>query len=227
LKKFLRYIIRNTWQPLLKKYLSKERTYRWQGIRLTIPPEVFHPRFFFSTRFLLNYIRNLELNQKTFLEPGAGSGLISVYAAKQGAVVTATDINPIAVKYLAENSRHNQVNIRILESDLFNNIPACTFDIIAINPPYYKKNPSSPADYAWYCGEQGEYFEKLFSQIGNYMHSGTVALMVLFDGCDMQMIEEMAEKNGYRLQCVLSRQNLLEKNFIFTIEKAENPHEPE
>lgn len=224
MRKFLRYVIRNTWQPLLKKYLSTERTYRWRGIRLQIPPEVFHPGFFFSTRFLLNYIRHLELNQKTFLEAGAGSGLISMYAARQGAAVTAFDINPIAVKYLEENSRHNHVNIRILESDLFNSIPSETFDIIAINPPYYKKNPVSLQDYAWYCGEHGEFFEKLFSQIGNYMHGETTALMVLFDGCDRQMIEEMAEKNGYRLRCVLSRQNLLEKNFIFKIEKAENPH---
>ena len=54
--------------------------------------------------------------------------------------------------------------IRIIHSDLFDNIPLEAFDIIAINPPYYKKDPHAPAEYAWFCGKKGEYFERLFTE---------------------------------------------------------------
>jgi methylase of polypeptide subunit release factors len=68
--------------------------------------------------------------------------LISIYAAQKGAIVTATDINPVAIEYLRENTRANHVHIDILRSDLFDEIPVRVFDIVAINPPYYKKDLS-------------------------------------------------------------------------------------
>ena len=69
------------------------------------PPEVFHPGFFFSTRLLLKLYQTIAIAGKSFLEPGCGSGLISIYAAKKGAIVTATDINPVAIEFLKKNSR--------------------------------------------------------------------------------------------------------------------------
>jgi len=214
----VKYIVGTTWQPLLKKYLSKTRAYTYKNIRLQIPSSVFHPGFFFSTHLLLDQVKKLPLQNKSLLEPGAGSGLISIYAAQNGATVTATDVNPIAVEYLGENSRRNNVRINIIESDIFSRVPPESFDIIAINPPYYKKNPESLADYAWYCGENGEYFENLFSGLKKYMHSESVVLMVLCDGCDIGMIKEMADQKGYEMNKIQTKKNVLEKNFIYRIE---------
>jgi len=188
-----------------------------KGIVLSIPQEVFHPGFFFSTKLLLKYISQLSLNQKTFLELGAGSGLISIFAAKQRATVTATDINSIAVEFLQINRQMNDVNMSVLHSDLFEDINLQRFDIIAINPPYYKKQPKTDADYAWCCGERGEYFERLFNGLGNYMHANSSVLMILCDGCDIRMIEMMAKSNGFQMACVFKKKNLLENNFIFKI----------
>ena len=220
MKSTIKHIVGKTYKPLLVKYLSKTRQYRHGDICLEIPPEVFHPGFFFSTQLLLQYIKDISLRGKRFLELGAGSGLISIYAAKNGAIVTATDINPIAIECLQKNSRQNQQTLTIIESDLFVNIPAQSFDIIAINPPYYKKKPQSLKDYAWYCGENGEYFENLFARVGDYMHDNTGCYMVLFDGCDMEMIKNKAAYYGYELQCVHSTKNVLEENFIFSISKT-------
>ena len=214
----VKYIVGTTWQPLLKKYLSKTRAYTYKNIRLQIPSSVFHPGFFFSTHLLLDQVKKLPLQNKSLLEPGAGSGLISIYAAQNGATVTATDVNPIAVEYLGENSRRNNVRINIIESDIFSRVPPESFDIIAINPPYYKKNPESLADYAWYCGENGEYFENLFSGLKKYMHSESVVLMVLCDGCDIGMIKKMADQKGYEMNKIQTKKNVLEKNFIYRIE---------
>lgn len=216
----LRHIIAHTYKPLLLKYLSKIRIYKFEDIHLEISPQVFHPGFFFSTRLLLKYIKQLPLQGQRFLEPGCGSGLISIYAAKKGATVTASDINPVAIEFLKKNSRKNQVELTIIQSDLFQNIPTQQFDIIAINPPYYKKQPQTFRDYAWYCGENGEYFKNLFTELNNYTHPGSEIFMVLFEGCDIELIANLAAQNKFNLQCVHTKQNMLEKNFIFKIEKT-------
>ena len=81
----MKYVVGHTYKPLLEKYLSRKRTYRYNGFRLEIPPEVFHPGFFFSTRFLMRHLAQFRLQNKSFLELGAGSGLIAIHAAKEGA----------------------------------------------------------------------------------------------------------------------------------------------
>jgi len=218
LRQTIKHITTRLYKPLLVKYLSATRLYTYKGIRLVIPPAVFHPGFFFSTRLLLRYIATLPLKNKLLLELGAGSGLIALYAARQGAQVTATDINPVAIQSLEMNRHNNHIPLTVIESDLFTNIPQQAFDIIAINPPYYKKQPSTPAEYAWYCGEQGEYFQRLFSGLQPYMHAQSMVLMVLCDGCDLQMIQSMATANGFQMNCVFTKTNWIETNYIFSIE---------
>jgi len=77
-------------------------------------PGVFHPGLFFSTKLLIEYISEYDLNDKNILELGAGSGLISVYCAKLKANVTASDINPIAVENINQNAKLNSVNIKVV-----------------------------------------------------------------------------------------------------------------
>src|SRR5689334_9483774 len=114
----VKYIMATTYKPLLVKYLSKTRTYSYKGITLEIPPQVFHPGFFFSTKLLLRYIEKDRFQQRSFLELGAGSGLLSIYAATRGAVVTATDINPVAIECIRKNAIANRTKIELIHSDL-------------------------------------------------------------------------------------------------------------
>lgn len=193
--------------------------YRYKDLSLAIAPEVFHPGFFFSTQLLLQYVIKLPLQGKKFLELGCGSGLISMAAAKKGAKVMGTDINPVAVEFLKKNSSRNKVEVEIILSDLFQSIPKQPFDVIAINPPYYKRQPLTAKDHAWFCGENGEYFSKLFDTLSGYMHPGSEILMVLIEDCDMEMITGFAAKNGFHIRCVHRKKNMLEKSFIFKIEK--------
>ncbi|HMU47005.1 MAG TPA: methyltransferase, partial [Chitinophagaceae bacterium] len=165
------------------------------------------------------YVSSLSLNGYSLLEPGAGSGLISFYASQNGARVTATDINPVAIEYLQKNSKKNNVEIRVIQSDLFDSIPKEQFDIIAINPPYYRKDPETWKDHAWYCGKNGEYFSRLFNDLSYYTHKDSITLMVLCEGCDLKMIRSYAERSNFLLTLVLTKQNILEKNFIYKIEK--------
>ena len=215
----MRHIVAHTYKPLLERYLSKTRMYHYGNIELEIPPQVFHPGFFFSTQVLLRHISSMSLQCQRFLELGAGSGLISIYAAINGARVTATDINPVAIEYLKKNSRANGVKLSILHSDLFMHMAEQNFDIIAINPPFYKRTPLDAKDYAWFCGENGEYFESLFSDLGKFIAPDSRVFMVLFEGCDLRMITGIAAGNNFGLRCIHTRTNLLEKNFIYQIER--------
>jgi release factor glutamine methyltransferase len=218
MQKLIRYIAGRTYRPLLERYLSKERTYRSGGIRLAIPPQVFHPGFFFSTKLLLQLLAKETLEGKTLLEPGAGSGLISMKAAQKGARVTSTDISLTAVAYLEKNASRNGIPLRIIHSDLFENIPEAPFDYIIVNPPYYKRNPVTELEHAWYCGEKGEYFTKLFSGLRKYIHPSSKTWMVLCDGCDLHMIRQSASEHGFSLNLIRQRRNLVETNFVFSIQ---------
>jgi release factor glutamine methyltransferase len=218
LKKIARYFVGRVYKPVLARYLSGTRRYSYKGIRLIIPPEVFHPAFFFSTKVLLKYLDKQPLQDKAFLELGAGSGLIAFFAAKKGAIVTASDINPIAVEYLQRNrALNNNLPVEIILSDLFTNIPPQAYDVIAVNPPYFKKNPQSPKDYAWYCGEQGEYFDRFFKYIGHYLHSHSRVLMILSTVCNLDMIHTFAEKHGWSLNIVHTHTNWLEQMLLYEL----------
>ena len=92
MRNIIKYFVGVIYKPLLERYLSKTRHYKYRGISLIIPPEVFHPAFFFTSKLLLRYISSLPVTGKTFLELGAGSGMIAIYAAKRNARVTAKSI---------------------------------------------------------------------------------------------------------------------------------------
>jgi release factor glutamine methyltransferase len=218
MSRIVKYIVANTYKPLLVRYLSSTRSYVYKGITVEVPPKVFHPGFFSSTKLLLRYLEHEPLEGKSFLELGAGSGLISICAAKRGADVVASDISWSAIRCVESNAGTNRVMVEVIHSDLFLNLPLRNFDFIVINPPYYKQKAVTEWDRAWNCGEKGEYFEELFRDLRHFMHSGSKVLMVLCDGCDLEMISEMANDNSFEMICVHTSKTLLERNFIFQIE---------
>jgi release factor glutamine methyltransferase len=208
--------------PILKSiytiYSSKERNYSYNGIKVKIFPGVFHPGLFFSTKLLIEYVSELSIKDKKVLELGAGSGLISIYCAKQKAVVTATDISAIAIENIKLNTLSNNVSINIIKSDLFDEIEKQEFDFIIINPPYFPKDPKNESESAWFCGSDFQYFKKLFSQLNNYKTNNSVVLMILSEDCDISRIKSIAEENNFNFSLVFQKKVLWEENFIYRID---------
>jgi len=179
---------------------------------------VFHPGFFFSTKILIDYIdKNLELDNKTFLELGAGSGLITLFAASKKAIVKASDVNIYATINIQRNLDANKLRATVIHSDLFQDILPQTFDFIVINPPYFKKKPETVYELAWNAGENLEYFQNLFMQLRPYTHKETKTLMILSDDCDIMRIKEIAALNHYSLKEVYSKKKYWETNFIYEV----------
>ncbi|GMU94606.1 methyltransferase [Ignavibacterium album] len=205
-----------------KIYSSKIRNYKYDELKLKILPGVFHPGFFFSTKFLISHLSRYDLKSKAVLELGAGSGLISVYCAEKGALVTASDISFAAINNVRLNAELNECNITVVHSDLFDSIPRQQFDFIVINPPYFAKDPENESEYAWFCGKEFQYFEKLFRQIGDFIFSSTIVLMVLSEDCEIEKIKSIAGKNKIEMNLVESKKFFGEENFIFQLHHGKN-----
>lgn len=207
--------------PILKKlariYTRKEREYSYNNISVKVLPGVFHPGLFISTKMLLNFVNTLNLKSKIFLELGAGTGIISILAAKKGATVYASDISSKAVENVKLNAAKNNVQINIFTSDLFKNIPDMQFDYIIINPPYYSKDPREEEEYAWFCGSNFEYFKSLFNSLSNYIGRDSKAFMILSEVCDIQKIKSIGMENEFVWKLKMNKQFWGEKNYIFEI----------
>jgi len=205
-----------------KIYSSKERSYNFDGMIIKIFPGVFHPGFFFSTKFLISHLKYYKLKNKNILELGAGSGMISVFCAKNFAEVTASDISKTAVENIIANAKLNNCNITAIHSDLFDSIPNQNFDFIIINPPYFPKDASTESELAWFCGGDFQYFEKLFKQLPDYLFPETIVLMVLSEDCSIKTIEAIAKKNNIEIKLKDRRKFFGEENFIFQLHLTTN-----
>lgn len=217
----MRLFLKKISHPFLKFglnfYYFKPRDFTYDNIKIKIHPDVFPPQLTFSTKILLGFIKELDLENKTLLELGCGSGIISLLAAKKKALVSASDINQTALDFLETNASKNNLKLKTIYSDLFQNIENQTFDYIIINPPYYPKAAKNIKEQAWFCGENFEYFEKLFGQLPDYLADGTSCLMILSQDCDIEKIKAIALKKAMAFEVVLEKKNLVETNYIFRI----------
>ncbi|MCW3077559.1 MAG: hypothetical protein JWO32_2168 [Bacteroidetes bacterium] len=215
-KKYANYVLK----PYLKWYLKKPRSYYYEGLALKIYPTVFHPGYFFSTHNFLKYIKSINLKGGSFCEVGAGSGLVSMVAARSGARVVAVELNEVAIRGMNENiilNNISDINFEIIHSNLFDRVPQQVFDFIYINPPYFFEKVHNEQSMAWNCGSKGEYFKKLFVQLLHYRNDNSRIYMTLAENCDLTRINSIACEHGFELECVNEARIKWEKNFIFKV----------
>jgi len=199
-------------------YYRKPRPYHYGKLKVMVHPQVFPPKFTLSTKILLDFLNEQDLQGASLLELGCGSGIISVLAASKGARVTATDINQTALDYLGQAAKEQGFQIEAKHSDLFQNLEDSYFDHIIINPPYYPKQPANVKEQAWFCGPQFEYFEELFLQLSNRDDHENV-WMILSEDCDFGRIQSIAAKNHIYLSPYHLTSKLGEKNIIYSTKR--------
>lgn len=203
----------------LKLFYSKPRTYCYDNICIKVHPDVFPPHLTISTKILLDFIKPINLKTKSLLELGCGSGIISLFAAKKDAIVTATDINETALEYLKLNATKNKLNVKVVTSDLFEKLENNTFDYIIINPPYYPKKAKNIKEQAWFCGEKFEYFENLFQQLPTFLNGNNFCFMILSEDCEIEKIIQIAAKHDVKFQLIFNKKSNFEMNYIYQITK--------
>jgi release factor glutamine methyltransferase len=219
----VRKIIKSLLFPFLKRLhairSSRARNYSNYGIDLTIQPSVFHPGLFLSTNIFIEFIKKLDMEGKTVLELGAGSGLISFYAAKhKKANVTASDINPRAMEGLKKNSEQTKIPISVVDSNLFENVHPSNFDFILINPPYYAKDPANMSENAFYCGANFAYFRQLFKQLNERANlNQNQTYLILSQDCELEKIKALALEQEITFEQVHEVKKLAEWNYIYRL----------
>jgi len=233
--KNIRSIIKKITKPILNSgarfYYRKPRKYSYQDIEVLVHPEVFPPHLTLSTKILLDFISEKELQNKSFLELGCGSGIISLLASKKGAKVTASDINKTALDYLEKASKENYLKVACVYSNLFENLQEKHFDLIIINPPYYPKKPKNTKEEAWFCGEDFEYFKNLFQQLPLFLSTRVSpkalaetqenkTYMILSEDCEIEKIKSIASENNIVFESVFQTKKVGEINTIFKITKS-------
>ncbi|MDR0198858.1 MAG: methyltransferase [Methanomassiliicoccaceae archaeon] len=100
-------------------------------------------------------IESLDVSDgERVLEIGCGSGVVAIHCAKNGASVTAVDINPAAVALTRRNAAANGAFMDIRLSDLYEDIDS-HYDTIVFNLPYLPVKDRGLLEQAWAGGDDG------------------------------------------------------------------------
>lgn len=81
------------------------------------------------------------------LEVGCGSGLAALSAARRGARVLASDLNPYALRMVREEAAARGLRVDVARADLFGGLGR--FEVVLCNPPYLPSDEDSRESDRW------------------------------------------------------------------------------
>jgi len=196
-----------------KRKLSRTNTTTLFGFELTIPPTVFHPRFFFSSKILGRYIDQIPLSAKHFLEIGSGSGLISLIAARRGATVLSVDINPVAVGCTRTNAENNNLSHKVttVESNLFHAVARDSrFDYIVWNPPFFPEEAHNDGEMAWKAGRGYRVLGEFAREAVSFLAPDGKLIIILSSQCNPDEILPNFTRCGFQSVSVARHRSFFE-----------------
>jgi release factor glutamine methyltransferase len=123
------------------QHLTGRQAFR--HLDLAIRPGVFVPRPETEVLVQVALERLAGTRDPVVIDMGTGSGAIALSIAQErpDAVVWATDLAPAAVRQARENAGRLGLEVRVVEGDLFDGLPAALagrVDAIVSNPPYIR-----------------------------------------------------------------------------------------
>lgn len=151
-----------------------------------------------TTSLMMEWLLEEELKDKSVLDMGCGTGILSILASKLlSSEVVSIDNDPVCVESTRENMQLNNVaNMHALEGS-FHAIPDRDFDIILAN---INRN---------ILLEQLEYYARAITQ------GGTLLLSGFYDGEDLDMLKTAAKKLGFSFVSYKEKENWVAAKFIF------------
>ena len=178
-KQLLKYANRLKKGMPLSVALGKTEFY---GLNIVVNTNVLTPRS--ETEELVDYVIK-DISQKQHvkvLDLCCGSGAIGIAIAKNTqANVVCADISNHAIKVTKKNAKLNNVNVKVIKSNMLQKIFG-NFDYIICNPPYIAVGDQNidAKVYKWephlalYAPDNGYYFYNYLAQnVGIYMLSGS------------------------------------------------------
>ena len=151
------------------------------GLKINVNEFTLIPRY--ETEYLieltLKEIKKMNLDNPKILDLCTGSGAIglTLKSLLPSSEVTLSDISKDALMVANKNKNELNLDVNIIESDLFKNIQG-KFDIIISNPPYVMTNETLPKDVlyephlALYSGPKGiDHIEEIFKNIKSHLNN--------------------------------------------------------
>lgn len=178
----------NKWNKLTMSLLEKDYPVQYiigyvdfYGLKINVNEFTLIPRY--ETEYLieltLKEIKKMNLANPKILDLCTGSGAIglTLKSLLPSSEVTLSDISKDALMVANKNKNELNLDVNIIESDLFKNIPG-KFDVIISNPPYVMTNEILPKDVlyephlALYSGLKGiDHIEEIFKNIKSHLNN--------------------------------------------------------
>lgn len=148
----------------------------------------------------------IKQDKKKILDLCTGSGCIAISLAKyvENSVVDAVDICENAIKVAQKNAILNDVNVKFICSDLFENV-LDRYDMIVSNPPYIKSDDIKDLQREVKCepikaldgGNDGLYFyNKISSEAVKFLNNdGVILFEIGFD--EGEAVKNILESNHF------------------------------
>ena len=164
------------------------------------------------------------VKDKTVLDIGTGTGLLSLYALEFGATkVVATDVNPAAVTNARYNARllnfEDRFQARLVSLD----DPAAfsviadeeTFDVILSNPPWVNRRPSRIEEFALY-DENFQLMRTLLEGLRKHLNPGGRILLAYGSVDGIRTLMRMARERNMTTEVIGDSRDLdeLEEEFL-------------
>lgn len=221
--------IENDYNKLLNNYPIQYLIgyVNFYGNNISVKENVLIPRF--ETEDLVDrtikYAKKIFKNDKVhILDIGTGSGAIAITLNKElNSIVDAVDISDDAINLAKENNKLNNTSVKVIKSDLFENING-RYDIIISNPPYISRDEKimdkvydNEPHLALFADDNGLYFyKKILDECSNYLND---KFIIAFE-IGMTQGEEISNyaKNIFKNSIVKIEKDLsLKDRFIFII----------
>lgn len=200
------------------------RTTQVCGFQLVIPPTVFHPRCFLTSKFFARFIAGLDLTGLRVADVGTGSGILALAAARAGAAsVLAIDVNPNAALAAARNARRNCHSDRIaaVGSHLLSALaPMPLFDVIISSPPSFPGEPRDLADCAWHAGPGYRDILPLFEEARQRLRPGGRVYLLVSSDSDLNLFGMLMRRAKFDARRVAACSILIESFIIYELQVA-------
>ncbi len=150
------------------------------GLKIKVNENTLIPRY--ETEYLieklLKYIEKYNVNYPKILDMCAGTGCIGLTLKHElpESTVTLSDVSSQALEMTNQNKKDLNLDVEIIQSDLFENIKEKDYDILISNPPYVFDNEPLPKEViyepnlALFSGPKGiNHIDKILMNAQNYL----------------------------------------------------------
>lgn len=200
------------------------------GLEINVNENVLIPRFETEelTENTIKLIKEKLRDKENIkiLDLCTGSGAIGLRLKKEfpNSKVTLSDISMPALEVARENSNNLNLDVEIIQSDLFENIND-KYDVIISNPPYIMDNEeieeivkNNEPSIALYAGKEGlDYYIRILKDIKNYLNDKYIVAFEI--GCTQkEKIVKLIEQNLKDIE-ITCKKDLSEKDRMIFITK--------